>query len=281
MVYLLDQMSVPMDLLWHLHRQWQPPPAQLLWLQMGSLLALESLQMGTVVQHQMASRLDLTSVQMVLQYHLLLLLLPMGSSWVQEYLPMVTVEPRQMAYLLDQMSIPMDLLWHLHLQWQPPPAQLLWLQMGSLLALESLQMGTVAQHQMASRLDLTSVQMVLQYHLLLLLLPMGSSWVQEYLPMVTVEQRQMVYLLDQTSVPMDLLWHLHLQWQPQPAQLLWLQMGSLLAQESLQMGTVAQHQMVSRLDLTSVQMVLQYHLLLLLLPMGSSWVQEYLPMVTV
>ena len=28
-------------------------------------------------------------------------------------------------------------------------------------------------------------------------------------------------------------------------------------------------------------MVLQYHLRLLLLPMGSSWVQEYLPMVTV
>merc|ERR1719391_345901 len=100
-----------MDLLWHLQLQWQPPPAQLLWLQMGSLL-------------------------------------------VQEYLPMVTAEQRQMVYLLDQMSVPMDLLWHLQLQWQPPPAQLLWLQMGSLLALESLQMGTVEQHQMVSRLDL-------------------------------------------------------------------------------------------------------------------------------
>merc|ERR1719447_288982 len=132
MVYLLDQTSVPMDLLWHLQLQWQPPPAQLL-------------------------------------------LLPMGSSWVQEYLPMVTVEQRQMVYLLDQMSVPMDLLWHLQLQWQPPPAQLLWLQMGSLLALESLQMGTVEQHQMVSRLDLM-------------------------------------------SVPMDLLWHLQQQWQPPPAQ---------------------------------------------------------------
>ena len=69
--------------------------------------------------------------------------------------------------------------------------------------------------------------MVAQYHLRLLLLPMGSSWVQEYLPMVTVEQRQMVYRLDQMSVPMDPLWHLQLKWQPQPAQLLWHQMGSL------------------------------------------------------
>ena len=69
--------------------------------------------------------------------------------------------------------------------------------------------------------------MVLQYHLRLLLLPMGSSWVQEYRPMVIVEQRQMVYLLDQMSVPMDPLWHLQLKWQPQPAQLLWHQMGSL------------------------------------------------------
>ena len=136
---------------------------------------------------------------------------------------MVTVEQRQMVYLLDQMSVPMDLLWLL----QPAPAQLLWLQMGFLWVLESLQMGTVGQHLMASRLDLTSVQMVLQYHLLLLLLPMGSSWDQECLPMVTVEQRQMVCLLDQMSVPMDLLWHLQLQWQPPPAQLLWLQMGSL------------------------------------------------------
>ena len=88
-------------------------------------------------------------------------------------------------------------------------------------------MGTVGQHLMASRLDLTSVQMVLQYHLLLLLLPMGSSWDQECLPMVTVEQRQMVCLLDQMSVPMDLLWHLQLRWQPQPARLPWLQMEFL------------------------------------------------------
>merc|ERR1712130_432050 len=161
--------------------------------------------MGTVAQHQMASHWDLMSVQMVLQYHLQLLSLPTGSSLVQEYLPMVTVGLRQMVYLLDQMSVPMDLLYHLHLQWQPPPVQLLWLQMVSLWALVSLQMGTVAQHQMASRLDLMSVQMVLQYHLQLLSLPTGSSWVQEYLPMVTVEQLQMVYLLDQMSVPMDLL----------------------------------------------------------------------------
>ena len=69
--------------------------------------------------------------------------------------------------------------------------------------------------------------MVLQYHLRLLLLPTGSSWVQEYLPMVTVEQRQMVYRLDQMSAPMDPLWNLQLKWQPQPAQLLWHQMGSL------------------------------------------------------
>merc|ERR1712233_244760 len=118
---------------------------------------------------------------------------------------MVTVGLRQMVYLLDQMSVPMDLLYHLHLQWQPPPVQLLWLQMVSLWALVSLRMGTVSQHQMASHLDLMSVQMVLQYHLRLLLLPTESSWVQEYLPMVTVGQRQMVYLLDQMSVPMDLL----------------------------------------------------------------------------
>ena len=96
---------------------------------------------------------------------------------------MVTVEQRQMVYLLDQMSVPMDLLWHLQLQWQPPPVQRLWLQMGFLWVLESLQMGTVEQHQM-------------------------------------------VYRLDQMSVPMDPLWHLQLKWQPQPAQLLWHQMGS-------------------------------------------------------
>merc|ERR1719285_1653808 len=104
---------------------------------------------------------------------------------------------------------------------------LLLLPMGSSWDKGRLPMVTVEQHLMAARLDLTSVQMVLQYHLLLLLLPMGWSWDQECLPMVTVEQRQMVYLLDQMSVPMDLLWHLHLQWQPLPAQLLWLQMGSL------------------------------------------------------
>ena len=99
---------------------------------------------------------------MVLQYHLLLLLLPMGSSWVQEYLPMVTVEQRQMVYLLDQMSVPMDLLWHLQLQWQPPPVQRLWLQMGFLWVLESLQMGTVEQHQMEWLLGQTSVPTDLQ-----------------------------------------------------------------------------------------------------------------------
>merc|ERR1712130_767189 len=118
---------------------------------------------------------------------------------------MGTVAQHQMASRLDLMSVPMDLLYHLHLQWQPPPVQLLWLLMVSLWALVSLQMGTVAQHQMASHWDLMSVQMVLQYHLQLLSLPTGSSLVQEYLQMVTVGQRQMVYLLDQMSVPMDLL----------------------------------------------------------------------------
>jgi len=46
--------------------------------------------------------------------------------------------------------------------------QLQWLQMGSHLALVSHQMGTLALHQMVFLLDLTSLQMVLQYHLQLL-----------------------------------------------------------------------------------------------------------------
>merc|ERR1712130_604891 len=237
--------------------------------------------MGTVAQHQMASHWDLMSVQMVLQYHLQLLSLPTGSSLVQEYLPMVTVGLRQMVYLLDQMSVPMDLLYHLHLQWQPPPVQLLWLQMVSLWALVSLQMGTVAQHQMASRLDQMSVPMELQYHLhlqwqppqvQLLWLLMVSLWALVSLRMGTVAQHQMASHWDLMSVQMVLQYHLPL---------LSLPTGSSLGQEYLPMVTVGQRQMVYLLDQMSVPMVLQYHLQLLSLPTGLSWVQEYLPMVTV
>ena len=117
---------------------------------------------------------------MVLQYHLRLLSRPMGLSWVQEYLPMVTVEQRQMVYLLDQMSVPMDLLWHLQLQWQPPPVQRLWLQMGFLWVLESLQMGTVEQHQMVCLLDQMSVPTDLLLHLQLRWQPLPARllWLQ-------------------------------------------------------------------------------------------------------
>ena len=115
---------------------------------------------------------------------------------------MVTVEQRQMVYLLDQMSVPMDLLWHLHLQWQPLPVQLQWLQMGSHLALVSHQMGTLALHQMVFLLDLTSLQMVLQSHLQLQSLLMGWSWVQGYLLMEIQAQLLMERLLDQESLQM-------------------------------------------------------------------------------
>merc|ERR1712107_336907 len=125
------------------------------------------------------------------QYHLQLLLPPTEWSWVQEYLPTAIVVQLQMARLWDQMSAPMDLLWHLHQQWQPQPALLQLLQMVSHLALESHQMGIVEQLQMVYPWDQTSVQMVPQYHLQLLLPPTEWSWVQEYLPTAIVVQLQM------------------------------------------------------------------------------------------
>ena len=97
----------------------------------------------------------------------------------------------------------MDILWHLQLRWQPQPA---WL--------PCLQMGTVELHKTACHLVLASVQMVLLYHLQPLSLPMPlamvSFWVREYLPMMAEDKHQMAQLSDQTSVPMDLPWHLHL-----------------------------------------------------------------------
>merc|ERR1719451_20327 len=186
---------------------------------MVSHMALESHQMGIVEQLQMVYPWDQTSVQMVPQYHLQLLLPPTEWSWVQEYLPTAIVVQLQMARLWDQMSAPMDLLWHLHQQWQPQPALLQLLQMVSHMALESHQMGIVEQLQMVYPWDQTSVQMVPQYHLQLLLPPTEWSWVQEYLPTAIVVQLQMARLWDQMSAPMDLLWHLHQQWQSQPVQL--------------------------------------------------------------
>merc|ERR1719204_1880124 len=169
-----------MDLLWHLHQQWQPQPALLQLLQMVSHLAQESHQMGIVEQLQMVYPWDQTSVQMVPQYHLQLLLPPTEWSWVQEYLPTAIVVQLQMARLWDQMSAPMDLLWHLHQQWQPQPALL------------------------------QLLQMVPQYHLQLLLPPTEWSWVQEYLPTGIVVQLQMARPWDQTSVQMVPQYHLQL-----------------------------------------------------------------------
>merc|ERR1719507_822868 len=149
MVYLLDQMSVPMDLLWHLHLQWQPPQVQLQWTQWcTSWTKCQSQWISCGISicngnHRKSSCSGPNGVPLGPNVS------PNGSPVASPSAMATTASPAAvdpMVYLLDQMSVPMDLLWHLHLQWQPPQVQLQWLQMVYLLVLVSLQMGTVALH---------------------------------------------------------------------------------------------------------------------------------------
>merc|ERR1711962_1524984 len=188
MARLWDQMSAPMDLLWHLHQQWQPQPALLQLLQMVSHLALESHQMGIVEQLQMVYPWDQTSVQMVPQYHLQLLLPLTEWSWVQEYLPTAIVEQLQMVCPWDQTSVQMVPQYHLQLLL--PPTEWSWVQ-------EYLPTAIVVQLQMARLWDQMSAPMDLLWHLhqqwqpqpaLLQLLQMVSHLALESHQMGIVEQ---------------------------------------------------------------------------------------------